>query len=435
MFGMVALLIIVITGVWALLHKLDSAVIANGVVAVESNRKVVQHLEGGIVSEILVENADMVTEGQVLIRLQPTVIESQFSSYDAQLAVLQLRRARLESELQGQETFVPPPDIDAVRWAGVIENERQVQQQRWQLLNSRINILSENIAQLQKQIEGIVAERNSAYMQKQSLEDELVGVSALADKGFVSITRVLAMRREIASLSGEIGYAESRIRELHTDIDVREREKQHAFIQFRTQSLQEIQDVQSNIIETQEGYDKTADQLQRINILAPHTGVIQNLTVFTIGGVIPPYATLMEIVPRDSDLIIDARIDPLDRDLVETGQRVEVRFPGFSEADSGVLNGELISISPDTVFDPNLQIEFFRGAVRARYADLPVEIADNILPGVPSEIIIFTGNQSFLDYLFNPLWRSISLERATENAQNMPILEPLYRWANKLFLS
>ncbi|MEM7198232.1 MAG: HlyD family type I secretion periplasmic adaptor subunit, partial [Pseudomonadota bacterium] len=405
-------LVFFILGYWIFHTQLDSAVIANGTVTVESNRKLVQHLEGGIVSEILVENGDVVRAGQTVLRLQSKTAQSNLDAIEARYIAQLLKSARLQGEQNLQRQISVPASIDTQRWEKLIADESHMMTQRRRVFEESIAIQEENIGQLQEQIIGVVAQIDSLQLQIDSLADELVGVQKLADKGYLGKSRALEMKRRLASYYGDLGAAQANLEELYLLISFRELEREKYKREFYAEALTEELDLVANIAKSYEDYTLAKDTLQRIEVTAPQDGIVQNLSVVTKGGVVTPSSPLLEIVPMDDTLIIHALLSPLDRDVAEVGNLADIRFSELTYDPNTKIRGTVEKISPDTIFMPEYAQEFYRATIKMDNTTIPPALRQQILPGITADVIILTGKQSIYNYFASPLTNAFNTEKS-----------------------
>jgi len=401
-------------GTWAAVASISGAVIAPASVVVESHRKDVQHLQGGIVGKILVSNGDAVNAGDVLLRLNETMPKSNLGVVVAQLDELLTQRARLKAEIAGNSEFDLPQELvgrqsdPTVR--EVLDGQRTLLEAQIESLNGQRLQLKERIGQLHQEIIGLDAQRLAKEAEIALINDELAGLESLSKKGLVPKTKLMSLKRQAAQLNGdrgrfiaEIARAKGRISE--TEVQIIQLEKDR-----RTEAVTELREAQAKIAELIEKKTAAEDQLRRIEIRAPIGGYVHQMAFHTVGGVIQAGQTIMQIVPMKDVLLVEARLDPADIDQVQVNQKVVIRFPGFDQRTTPELHGVVKHISADITRDQQLQQEYY--TVRVALADKEVARLGGreLMPGMPAESFFQTGQRSALSYLVKPL--ADQIERA-----------------------
>ncbi len=396
-----------VAGGWAAIAPLDSAVVAPGVVAVENNRRSVQHLEGGIIAEILVAHGDRVEEGDVLFRLDTTRAQASATVEQQQLTAARVLEARLVAERDDRPEIVFADDIlaekDVPFIAQAIEDQQSQFRERRTSIAGQVGILQARIQQSNTRIDGLQQELTSVRDQIGYINQELEGVRQLYEKGLVSSARLLGLERERVRLEGVIGRtlaeiagAESTIGEAELQIEQLRQERQE-------QASEQITEVRRAINELRERLTVSSDVLRRTAITAPRSGQVINLKIFTVGQVIRAGDTLLEIVPQDEGMIINAQVSPLDIDRIYTGMATEVRFAAFGAQDVPVVFGEIREISPDRLVDEDTRMPYFLTRVVIAEDDIPEQLKGKLVPGMSGDIIVPTGERTALQYLIDPL--------------------------------
>ncbi len=408
-YGVIALTFGVFGG-WAAFASIDSAVIAPGVVSVESKRQVVQHLEGGIVAEILVKDAQMVSAGQVLFRLDPTTSLANFDSIRAQLDGQLATEARLEAERAMAPAVVFPPTLqsralDPVVKAAISDQLAQFRDRRASM-SGQVEILNNRIKQGETEIDGLARERASADQQLFYCDDELDGIQKLSDKGLVSKPRLAQLQREKARLQGVVGRniadtakAQANIGEMRMQINQLNQKQQEEIAQQIVETRQKISDLKEKL-------NVSENVLKRVDIRAPRAGVVQNINpkIYSIGAVVRPGDTMLEVVPQNDELIVDAQIPTTDIDRLHNGvSGVEVRFPAFHSRTTPLILGELRTVSPDRLMDETTHQPYFQAVVAVSKTDIPEDMKARLRPGMPAEVVFNTGERSVMSYLTRPL--------------------------------
>jgi len=400
-----------VLGIWASIAKLDRAVVADAFVAMETNQKTIQHLEGGIVREILVNEGDHVEEGQVLIRLQSIqaqankeLLKDQLNSYltlEARLLAERAHKDEIDWPDKFNEGLTDPFLVDA------ISDQTHQFHERRASLEGQIGVFNSRTEQLEQEISGISIERKSTEDQLRFIEKELEGLRVLAAKRIVPTPRVLAQEREKARLEGIIGRsiadtakANSTIGEMRIHIGQLEQK-------FQEDVAAALLDVRQKIASVRERYTVAKDVLERIDLKAPRSGTVQNLKVFTIGQVIRSADDLMEIVPDDERLVIHASILPDDRDGVHDGQQAEIRFPSFRSRDTPIMIGYLDTVSRNRMIDEQSRQFYYLAVILLNRSDIPESYRARITPGMRAEVIVATGERTVLNYIVAPLFNSL----------------------------
>ncbi len=391
-------------GLWAAIAPLDGAAFAPGQVTVRSYKKIVQHLEGGIVAEIQARNGDLVARGDTLLILDDTQVRSDLEAANARFIGLKVREARLIAERDGLDNVSFPSALSRTDPRVVEEHNAQVSifQARKAANEGSIEILEQRIEQLQSQLEGMRAVRESKLLLADSFAEELADTRTLLDQGFSDINRLRTAERNFASYSGEaaelaanISATEVRIGEARLEIIQQQSE-------FRNTVVSELGDTQTTLKDVTERITALEDVVRRTRVLSPESGVVNGMQVHTEGGVIGPGSPIAEIVPESDELIIEASVSPMDIDRVSIGQEARIRFSTFGSR-APTIFGNLLSLSADALTDERTGGSFYLARIEVN-PDSMEELGDlALMPGMPAEIYINTGSRTFLQYLFKPL--------------------------------
>jgi HlyD family secretion protein len=398
-------------GVWGATAPLSSAALAPGAVAVDSKRKTVQHLEGGIVSGILVREGERVVEGQPLVRLDTTQAEASWSVASGQLRSELALQARLVAERDGAERIAVPPELERlpadVR-EPLVDAQRGIFEARRVALRGQRQILTEQIGQLRSEIAGLRAQERSARDQLALIAQEVADVGSLVDQGLEVMPRLRSLQRQQAELTGRLGQYDSDIARAEQKIG----ETRLQMIGLENQRAEEVagelRDVGRNIAQLREQVRAAEDVLRRRDILAPVDGSVVNLATVTPGGVVGPGAALMEIVPEDDRLTVQARLRPSDIDNVHEGLPAEVRLTAFKAWATPTLDGEVAYVSADRLTDTETGEAYYD--LRIEVDEDEVQRVDDVMlyPGMPVQTIIAIGDRPFLEYLVQPVLDSLS---------------------------
>jgi len=407
---LIVILVFVFLGGWSFLAPLGSAALAPGSVTVEMYRKTVQHLEGGIVKAIHVRDGDTISKGQVLIELEDTSSRAQLETLRGQLYSALAREARLIAERDGKSTVTYPGDlINAGSTDPRAQEDIRVQNQSFSVRKrsraGEIGILKEQRQQLQAKIEGIKAQRTSRSNLSDSLNKELLDFRAMLKEGYVEKQKVSELERRLAQSEGDRGDFIANISSAQTQISEIELKILQIDKDFQREVIEELSKVQSDLSELHEKTQWLDDTVTRTVITAPESGMVLGLTVHTLGAVIPPGGRLLDIVPQQEKLIIEAQVSPSDIDKVHSGQICEIRFSAFKAAKTPKVSGRLTTLSADRLTDEQNKAGYYLARVEVDKDGLE-ELRQRgliLLPGMPAEVLINTGDRTFFQYLIQPL--------------------------------
>ncbi|MBN9670693.1 HlyD family type I secretion periplasmic adaptor subunit [Roseibium aggregatum] len=398
------LAIFVVAGIggWAALTEISGAVVSSGTVVVESSTKQVQHREGGIVREIRVKNGDVVKAGDLLISLDDTVTRANLAVITKQLRELTAQEYRLEAERD---------DVRAIQWPqeraaqlGDIERGQQMLlEARQNSKDGRKNQLEEQIRQYNQQTLGLEAQVTAKVSEISLIKEELSDLDNLLDKQLVSKSRVTALKRERARLEGEYGDLIAQIARTREAISERRIQILQIEETYRAEVLENLQDVRSRIAQLEEQQIAAEDELTRVDILAPRNGYVHQLSVHTIGGVIAPGETVMQVVPKEDKLIVETQVRPVDIDQMAPGQTARVRFPSFDQRTTPELNAELLTVSADLTKDERTGTSFYVARLSIDDQEFAKLGDKELVPGMPVETFMQTGDRTVLSYLMKPI--------------------------------
>ena len=396
-------------GLWSTATQISGAIIAGGRIEVDQNRQVVQHPDGGVVAEILVDESDTVEAGQVLLRLDASELQSRLLITENQLYELVARRGRLEAERDGEaEISFDPLLTEAAASssdaADLMDGQERLMRAREASIAQEIDQLNKRRGQIADQITGIEAQQVSLARQLELIKEELVDQQSLLDRGLAQAARVLSLQREDARLSGQAGeltaqkaQAEGRI----TEIDV---EILKLGTRRREEAITTLRDLQYRELELREERNALVERMSRLDITAPASGVVYGLRVFALRSVVRPAEPLLFIVPQDRPLIINAQIEPIHIDKIYLGQDVILRFSALDQRESPELTGQVTQISADAFQDETTQQSYYRAEIvlsEGEQARLPEDTT--LIPGMPVEAFIRTEDRTPIAYLLKPL--------------------------------
>lgn len=396
-------------GSWAALTPISGAVIAGGRIEVDQNRQVVQHPDGGVVDYIGVDEGDVVAAGQVLIRLDDSVLRSQRAIIESQLFELIARRGRLEAERDGRTEIrfddllvaaaASNPDV-----TGLIEGQKRLIAARSETVAREIAQLEKRRGQISDQIVGIEAQRVALGQQLAFIAEELTDQLSLLERGLAQAPRVLALQREEARLSGQMGelsaqvaQAEGRITEI--DIEILKLDTGR-----REEAITTLRDLQFRELELREERRALIAQMDRLEISSPVGGVVYGLQVFALRSVIRPAEPILYVVPQDRPLVINAQVETIDIDKLYPGQDVTLRFSALDQNTTPELLGQVVQISADAFQEESSQLSYYRAEIILSEGEqdrLPDDVT--LIPGMPVEAFIRTEDRTPLAYLTKPI--------------------------------
>ncbi len=409
--GLLAGLLVIGAGGWAATTQLSGAVIAPGTIVVESYEKRVQHPTGGIVAALKVRDGDAVHAGDLLVRLDATIPEANLAVVTRTLNELAADRARLEAERDGADALSFPPELTAAAGSDaeagrLVAAAAALFAARRTALDGQKAQLREGVTQLRQEIEGLEAQHAATERQAALVNADLANVEDLFKRDLVPVQRLTDLRREAARLAGEAGrltaaVAEARGRIAETELKIIQLDQDR-----QTEVLKELRETEAKIGEYTERRVGAEDELRRIDIRSPQDGIVHELAVHTVGGVVAPGDTLMLIVPATDILAIDARIAPQDVDQIFVGQRAVLRLTAFNQAVTPEFNGTVTRVSADLVEDPNGASAYYLVRIAL---DASADLGRlKLVPGMPAEVHVQTGERTALSYFVKPLTDQIA---------------------------
>ena len=408
-FGVLFMLVLIGgIGGWAMFSAIEGAVISPGTVSVRSHKKQVQHLDGGVIKEIKVRDGTHVEQNDVLVRLDETQTLAELGVLKNRGLGLRIRRLRLLGERDGADVLIVPdeliaeteknPDVGAI-----LSVQRKLFKNRFDMRDGRRAQMQERVNQLEEEITGLRALKSGKETELELLRGELTDLDRLKEQRLVSISRYNAHKRAIADSEGQFGQvsadiarARGRIAELKLQI-IELNEK------FRDEALDELQRVEAELAELRDKHDATNDRLRKLVIRAPQAGIVHELAVHTVGGVIGPGERLLYIIPQSDELVVDAMVSPQDIDQIKTGFRVRVRFTSFNQRTTPEVKGRVIHVAADqSGGDGDVPLHF---KVRVQIIDGEASRlgSKSIVPGMPAEVMITSASRTVLSYLTKPL--------------------------------
>ncbi|WP_160108765.1 HlyD family type I secretion periplasmic adaptor subunit [Pseudomonas izuensis] len=393
---------------WSWLAPLDAGVVATGTVKITSNRKAVQHLSGGTVEAILVREGDVVKKGQEVVRLDSLRAVAEQGAVGAQYIVSKTVENRLEAERDNRDVVNFDPELlkrfgDDHRLVAAMDLQQRLLDTRRAGLAGEISILQENLAASQVQLKGLQQVYGARASQINFLNQELQGTRVLAAEGYVPRNRLLELERSNADLSA--GQAENlnniaRVRSQTTEIKLRILQRQHDY----------LKEVESQLTDTAKENTTLADRLRALDYEVTHTvirspidGMVQSLSIATVGGIIQPGFKIMEIVPVNEPLQVDAMIPVQAIDKMVPGLDVDIAFPAFNHAQTPNIPGRVKTISADRLLDEESKQPFYLAQVEVTPDGMSLLGSNHIRPGMPASVTIKTGERNMMSYLLKPM--------------------------------
>jgi HlyD family secretion protein len=394
-----------VLGGWSAIAKLDSAVTAPGMVTEENSRKSIQHLEGGIVKAILVHEGQHVEAGQTLFQLDPTQAKASLDLQVDQLDALLAQEARLITERDQKDAITWPAELQARSEQPIVKqailDESKQFSDREASLHSQVSVLQNKIDQLKTEIQGLQVQRAATQKQLDYIVQELNDLNYLLSENLVQKSRVFALEREKSRLEGLIGQSIADEAKAETGIGEANLTIQQVRNKFSEEVASSITEVRQKINDAREKIRVASDVFKRLDVTTPVAGTVQNLKVFTVGGVIRPGEVLLEVVPDHDRLIVQAHVSPQDVDRMWPGMRAEVRFTSFKASTLPIVTGRVESVSRDRITDEATKSAYFLAQVIVD--DIPQALRDQLVAGMPAELLFPTGERTVLNYLVRPL--------------------------------
>jgi HlyD family type I secretion membrane fusion protein len=401
-------------GAWTGLAPLNSAAVAPGVVGADGRNKVVQHLEGGIIRKIAVKEGDHVGLNQTLFTLDTTRAQAQVDQLQGELDSLRAMAARLTAERDGQDDVGFPGDMRArlatdPEVGRIIAGQQSLFRARRDALANERNVLGSRISQYEQEIAGLDAQRKAAEGQIDLLEEEIKVVRMLVNVGQERKPRLLALERDEEKLQGDRGNAIALMARARQNIGETQLRISQLDVERLNQVVNDLRDTEAKIFDTSEKLRAAQDVLDRTVVTAPIDGTVVKMNVHTIGGVIQAGENLLEIVPADDRLLINARLKPTDIAAVRAGQTAEVRLDAYSQRRMPMVLGKVVDVSADALHDdhaPN-SAPYYQVRVAVDKDSLAKLPNVRLYPGMPAEVMVVTGERTMLDYLAMPIASSL----------------------------
>jgi HlyD family secretion protein len=393
---------------WAAFAKVSGAVIASGAIGVSGKPKTIQHLDGGIVERINVEPGQRVKSGQELVVVDDKTVLANLTIYRGRLRDLLVRKQRLLAELDEKATIIPPED--SLRTLYTLGSWNAAMAQQSSMLNARrssrqgeVAQLNERIAQFKAQIAGVVSLQESKKTQLAVFGKERKSVETLVKQSFAAKNQLLVYDRNFADLNGQIAEQQSEIGRLRNSISEVEISKSQVERSFHEKVIAELDEIDAKIDELVQQVNATEQQLERTVIRSPVDGMVHELALYTIGGVIQPGQAIMQIVPQSDKLEIEVNVETQYVDQLAIGQLAIVRFPAFHSRTTPEVNGSVSRVSPTSVVDEKNGFSFYRVGIAVTEKEMS-KLGDRpLVPGMPVEAVMPTGERTVLEFLTKPL--------------------------------
>jgi len=399
-------------GAWAALTRISGAIIASGSISVESKIKTIQHLEGGIVAKIYVRNGDRVKPGDPLVRLDDTALSAKLNIASNNLLELVARKARLEAELEGRKSIEFPKEIlDEANMAitrRIMASKTALFEARKETRQGQKGMMEQKIIQLGEQIQGLQAQMLSKTNQADILMSNIQRKQEAATEGLVSRDSMDQLRRQHLQLVGEAGELAANIAGIRSTITQTRLQIIQIDIDLREKVQKELREVSNKITELREQETALKDTLRRTLIVSPVSGRVHNMTIFTVGGVVAPAKPILQIIPDNDRLIIEARIRVTDIDQVFIGQQASVILSAFDSRTTPTLAATVTNISAARLVDSSTNTPYFNVEIEIAESELArLNPNQKLLPGMPADAYIRTGERTPLDYFLKPLANQI----------------------------
>lgn len=393
-------------GGWALTANLAVAVVAPGSVSVESFKKTVQHLEGGIVEKILVEDGARVEAGDPLLVLDDTQSRAQLQIAQSEYRIARASEVRLLAEQAGDDALHFPDELlnsDSPRVQAVLNVQRWLFEARHESLQGTLAALDEQVVQMQEQIAGLESAQRVNDSRIRSLAGEASDYRALFKEGLGNNQRLRELERQVMQYQGENAQHSSEVARLKSQISENGLQKEIRTQEFQQEVGEQLREVQAKIADAEERIVALSDQVRRTRVLAPVSGTVVGMQIHTLGAVIRSGDPLMDIVPAGEGFVVEARVPDRDIDNVYIGQPAEIRFSAFNQRLSNVIDGEVVHVSADSFEDEATGAHYYKARVKVTErgrSDMTESM--QLLAGMPAEVMIRTGERTFASYVAKP---------------------------------
>ena len=406
-------MLFVFVGSWMAFWPLATGAISPGKIVSDSSRKEIQHLEGGIVKEVLVREGDLVKADQVLVRLDNTTAQARSDLLRGQYITELANEARLTAERDGADAPAFPEELlsqeaNDTKVRETLDTQRRLFATRREAVEGEVNVLNQKIAQSDEEINGLKEQISSANRQISLLDEEIKTVSGLLSAGNATKPRLLALKRAQAELVGTRGQSQAMIARAEQTINEAKIGILNRRTDFLNKVVAELKETQVRLSDLSEQMRASSDVVRRIEIKAPIAGSVTGLKVHTVGGVVRPGDTIMTLVPKDDKLIVESRVAPIDIDWVHEGLDARVRLTAFKQRNTPPVMGKVVTISADRFDDPRTGEGYFIARIEIPPSELKKLGKLEISAGMPAEALIITGRRTMLSYLVSPIRDSFS---------------------------
>jgi len=393
-------------GGWSLFAELDSAVIARGVVAADSRRKTVQHKEGGILRQLLVREGERVRPGQPMAILDTTQADASIGQLDGQRVAVLARLVRLRAERDGAKSLEFPPElvarVDEPMVGAVIFAQRAMFESRRRAIESKSAIIDRRILQLREHIRSSEAQLAATGKRLALTEEEAANVGYLLQRGYERRPRLLELQRSMEDMRGRESELKGTIAQAREAIASAEMELRNLTDTTLSEIAKELEDGRAQDVDLAERLRAAEDVRDRLTVIAPQDGVVVDLRLVTPGAVVAAGQALMDIVPTDDELIVEAQVQPNDIEVIHVGLPAQVKLTAYKSSLSPSLDGQVIFISADQMIDERNGSFYFKTRVRLDKASLAQWSRITPVPGMPAEVMIVTGERRAIDYFLTP---------------------------------
>jgi len=399
-------------GTWSVLAPLGSAAFAPGIVQVKESRKTVQHLEGGIIDTMYVGEGDYIEADQPILKLDETQDRAQLSIILGQFLAAKAEESRLMAEQQGSSTIEFPPlltDSPDARAGEAMSGQENFFHARLKSLEGRKNVLKYRISQSESRIGGIRSIRQGKVELIDSYSREIADYESLLEEGYADKTYLRRMQREVAKLRSEVADSEASIAGARIEISETELEVLQLDRNFLTQVADQLDEVRTRLFDLDERRRVLTDKLLRTEILAPVSGVVLDMSITTIGGVVKPGEPILDIVPEDDELVVKAQLSPKDIDRVTAGQLADIRFGSFNTREIPAIEGRLSKVSADILNDPNTRKPYYSATIEITERGNRMLRDIKLVPGMPANVLIKTGERTLFQYLLAPITETFAV--------------------------
>jgi HlyD family secretion protein len=406
--GLVTLFLLVgCFGTWSVMATLTGAIVASGRIEVEQNRQIVQHPDGGVVASIHVNDGDTVNAGDLLLRLDGAAVKSELAIVEGQFFEILARRALLEAERDDKDVITFSPELQEMAKtradvAELMEGQNRLFAARRESMAQQVDQLSKRSGQIASQITGVEAQSKALVLQLDLIKEEMDAQQALLDKGLAQASRVLALQRETARLDGQVGElsatrAQSEGRMTEIEIEVLKLSSAR-----REEANSQLRDIGYRELELAERRRALIEQVSRLDILAPVSGIVLGLQVTTPRAVLRPADPVLYLIPQDRPLVIAAQVQPFHIDQITVGQPVKLVFSAFPARTTPELTGHITVVSADALTDPGTHASYYRAEIVPDDGEIEKLKGLTLIPGMPVEAFIRTGERTPLAYLIKP---------------------------------